>query len=57
VPPLGYRVAEHKLVVIGSEAEIVCLIFAAMPTMELAREQKFADSTLERSGFERSVPR
>jgi hypothetical protein len=52
VPPLGYRIAEHKLVVIDSEAEI-----AAMPTMELVREQKFADSTLERSGFERSVPR
>jgi hypothetical protein len=57
VPPLGYRIAEHKLVVIDSEAEIVRLIFAAMPTIELAREQKFADSTLERSGFERSVPR
>jgi hypothetical protein len=27
VPPLGYRVADRKLVVIDSEAEIVRLIF------------------------------
>ena len=32
VPPLGYRVEDHKLVIVDSEAEIVRAIFAAMPT-------------------------
>src|SRR3979490_1627419 len=37
MPPLGYRASDHKLIVVESEAEIVCHIFPRYPALGSVR--------------------